>query len=372
MKNAVKVAAALFIVTLLADFGAYLYDQNKREVAYETMINAMSVSFDPEYATVEYGSSFDTKKAVKSHSGTMEILSQVDTSAVGKQTVVCRVTDADEYGRSAVKEFSCDVEVVDTAPAEILLKEESISFTKDMLFDPTLYVDEVTDPVDGSLTYSETLTEGTYTMESDVDPETPGKYRILVTAMDSNGNESTAECAVTVLEKSSGTVYPYYMKINRKQCVVTVYSTDENGDPRTPLKAMVCSTGRATPLGSYRTYYRRRWNGLFGDVYGQYATGIVGDILFHSVPYYSTNPDDLEYEEYNKLGTAASMGCVRMCVRDVKWVYDYCSIGTVVEFYDDENDPGPLGKPEPITIDLEDDRRGWDPTDPDPDNPWNT
>lgn len=372
MKNAVKVAAALFIVTLLAAFGAYTYDQNRRAKAYEAMVDAMSVTIDPQYASVEYGSAFDPEKAVKKHSGTMEIFSDVDTSKVGKQKVTYRITDTDEYGVSAEKEFTFDIEVVDTTPADILLKEDRIAFSADMEFDPTLYVDEVVDPVEGALSFSEALTEGTYTMESNVDPETPGEYRILVTAMDAHGNESTAECAVTVLDKSAGKVYPYYMKINRKQCVVTVYSTDENGDPKTPLKAMVCSTGRATPLGSYRTYYRRRWNGLFGDVYGQYATGIVGDILFHSVPYYSTHLDDLEYEEYNKLGTAASMGCVRMCVRDVKWVYDYCSIGTVVEFYDDENDPGPLGKPEPITIDLEDPRRGWDPTDPDPDNPWNT
>ena len=51
----------------------------------------------------------------------------------------------------------------------------------------------------------------------------------------------------------------------------------------------------------------------------------------------------LEYEEYNKLGTSASMGCVRMCVRDVKWVYDFCNVGTTVEFYDDEDDAGELG-----------------------------
>ena len=373
MKKAVLIAAIVCIIALLADAGAYTYDQHKRNKAYEDMVNAIAVSFDPQYSYAEYGSEYDPEAAVKSHSGDMEILSAIDTSQIGKQTITYRITDADEYGKTATKDFPFEVEVKDTAAPEITLLETEISFTKDMTIDPYLYIGTVTDPVDGPLTFSETLDNNTYTIDSDVDIEAPGEYRILVTAMDGNGNESTAECKVTVLEKSSSRkLFPYYIRINRKQNTLTVYTTDSEGNPKTPIKAMVCSTGRATPLGAYQTYYKQRWNGLFGNVYGQYATGIVGDILFHSVPYYSINKGDLEYEEYNKLGTAASLGCVRLCVRDVKWVYDYCNVGTTVEFYDDEDDPGPLGKPEPITIDLEDERRGWDPTDPDPDNPWNS
>ena len=53
------------------------------------------------------------------------------------------------------------------------------------------------------------------------------------------------------------------------------------------------------------------------------------------------------------------------------WVYENCPSGTTVEFYDDADNPGPLGKPDPVTIDLSDERAGWDPTDPDPANPWN-
>lgn len=65
------------------------------------------------------------------------------------------------------------------------------------------------------------------------------------------------------------------------------------------------------------------------------------------------------------------MGCIRLCVRDVKWIYDNCPSGTMVEFYDDASNPEPSGKPVPITIDLNDNRKGWDPADPDPSNPWN-
>ena len=370
MKKAVKIAAIVFLVTLLLDAGAFAFDRYRRNKAFTEMYDALTMEFDPACSTVEYGSDFSGEEAVANHTGTLELIHPIDTSSLGKQTLQYRLTDTDRFGKVATKDFSYEVTVEDTTGPVISLYENEISFSKGMDFDPFVYIDEIYDPVDGELTYSETLEKGTYTVENNVDTSTPGEYVIRFTGLDQQGNESVSECKVNILDK--GKIFPYYIRINRAMNTVTVYTTDLEGNPRTPVKAMTCSTGRATPSGSYRTYYKQKWNGLFGDVYGQYATGIVGDILFHSVPYYSINKGDLEYEEYNKLGTTASMGCVRMCVRDVKWVYDYCSVGTTVEFYDDENDAGPLGKPEPIRIDVEDERRGWDPTDPDPDNPWNT
>ena len=68
-------------------------------------------------------------------------------------------------------------------------------------------------------------------------------------------------------------------------------------------------------------------------------------------------------------GTAASMGCIRMTVKDAKWIYENCKSGTTVEFYSSEN-PGPLGKPEAMKITEYNDYRGWDPTDPNENNPW--
>ena len=39
--------------------------------------------------------------------------------------------------------------------------------------------------------------------------------------------------------------------------------------------------------------------------------------------------------------------------------------------YDDAENPGPMGMPGTLTIDPADEtRRGWDPTDPDPANPY--
>ena len=69
---------------------------------------------------------------------------------------------------------------------------------------------------------------------------------------------------------------------------------------------------------------------------------------------------NLSYTDYNMLGQPASHGCVRLCVRDAKWIYDYMPIGTWVHIYDSSY-PGPFGKPATIKITPDMD---YDPTDP--------
>ena len=169
---------------------------------------------------------------------------------------------------------------------------------------------------------------------------------------------------------------PYYIRVNKQANVVTIYGKDSNGNYTVPVKAMICSTGSYTPpCGKYgnsaykTTGYKARWNYLQGAVYGQYATQITGNILFHSVPYTKKDAGSLEYWEYDKLGTAASLGCIRLTVRDAKWIYENISSGTTVEFYSDSN-PGSLGKPSAQKISSNVECRDWDPTDPAQENPW--
>lgn len=209
-------------------------------------------------------------------------------------------------------------------------------------------------------------------IEENYDPTSSGDAEpVDITAINNSNNDvDYSNSNANKLTSKS----PYYIKINNAQNVVTIYSKDSNGDYTKAVKAMVCSTGSATPKAgsSYKiTTYKNRWNGLQGNVYGQYATQIIGNILFHSVPYTAKNNSSLEYWEYDKLGTAASLGCVRLTVEDAKWIYDNIEAGTIVEFYDDANNPGPLGKPTAQKISDNLEFRNWDPTDPDIKNPWN-
>lgn len=123
----------------------------------------------------------------------------------------------------------------------------------------------------------------------------------------------------------------YYIKVNLKTQTVNIYEKDELNRYSIPVKTMLCSTGEYTPKsGTYKiTTYKQEWLGLQGNVYGQYCTQIVGNILFHSVPYLEKyNPASLEYWEYDKLGQDVSLGCIRLTVENAKWIYDNCDTGT--------------------------------------------
>lgn len=177
--------------------------------------------------------------------------------------------------------------------------------------------------------------------------------------------------------------HDFVIKVNVPLNCVTVYSLDADGN-ETPIKAFACSTAREgceTPLGEFYLGEWYEWCYMADGTWGQYAfrimDGINNDIMFHSVPYYYDDKGTLETEDYNKLGDFASMGCIRLCIRDAKWlcenvgVYDYDDdTFTKVIIYADENDPGPLGKPESYFIPDIEEIKGWDPTDPVSENPW--
>ena len=170
--------------------------------------------------------------------------------------------------------------------------------------------------------------------------------------------------------KSGSYQNPYYIKVNRQENCVTVYTYDDDGEYTVPIRAMVSSCGKEghdTITGKYNLYYKNEWNSLFGNSEGNYVSGISGDFLFHSVPYHTASSDDLKTEEFNKLGQDGSLGCVRLASADVQWIYDNCIVGTSIEIYDDDN-PGPLGKPD--TIKITDHTCGWDPTDTKDQNPY--
>lgn len=164
----------------------------------------------------------------------------------------------------------------------------------------------------------------------------------------------------------------YVIYVNRTLNCVTVKQKNED-NTLTPVKAMVCSCGREekeTPEGTFQTSDYYEWRKMVDNTYGRYAVRFNRKILFHSVPYIETSPDTLEWEEYNKLGENASLGCVRLSVEDAKWIYDNCKPGTTVVVYSDSEKAGELGKPAAIKIEENSPYKTWDPTDIDVNNPW--
>lgn len=158
----------------------------------------------------------------------------------------------------------------------------------------------------------------------------------------------------------------YYLKINKGTNVVTVYTLNDQ-----PYTAFVCSTGTATPVGTFYTPSKSRWHLLDGPSYGQYCTQITGNYLFHSVWYYQQTNSSQSYVQYNRLGSTASHGCVRLTTAAAKWIYDNCPLQTRVTIFNGSSADDPLGKPSFIHVSSPS-GTGWDPTDPDPSNPYST
>lgn len=180
---------------------------------------------------------------------------------------------------------------------------------------------------------------------------------------------NAAELAGSVVEDTRP---DYVVYVNRALNCVTV--KQQNGDGSlTPVKAMVCSCGLAespTPEGTFQTSDYYEWRRMVDDTFGRYAVRFNRKILFHSVPYIEEAPDTLKWEEYNKLGENASLGCVRLSAEDAKWIYDNCKPGTTVVVYSDTENAGELGKPSAVKIDVNSPNRIWDPTDITAGNPW--
>ena len=149
------------------------------------------------------------------------------------------------------------------------------------------------------------------------------------------------------------------LRVNRKNCVVTVYENN------VPVKAITCSVGRAdspTPVGTFSIITHEYWTVLDGPSLGQYCSRLSNpNYLFHSVPMHTTvrNPYKVEASYYNRLGSPASAGCIRVSVADAKWIFYNCPVGSTVVISD--NEPMPLGKP--ATIKMAANSIGKDPTD---------
>lgn len=155
----------------------------------------------------------------------------------------------------------------------------------------------------------------------------------------------------------------YVLKVDRTACIVTVYAKDGDNGYIIPVKEMICSVGlpsTPTSAGTFYTSAKFKVKELIGPSWGKYATRVYNGVYFHSVA--CLDPNNVTFSlpaaEFNKLGTPASHGCIRMCVRDARWIYENCPIGTQVTIGDNYFQPYDRPYMQKIPLDW-----FWDPTD---------
>ena len=138
----------------------------------------------------------------------------------------------------------------------------------------------------------------------------------------------------------------YYILLDLRNQIVTVFEKDEKGAYTKVVRRFLCSTGRTdvdeadpedvatpTPRGIWKIGGRERF-GKFADFSGSYArywVQIVGNIYFHSLLFSKRSIDAMERQPYSDMGNKVSHGCVRLYVEDARWLYYYACPGTTVE-----------------------------------------
>ncbi len=143
----------------------------------------------------------------------------------------------------------------------------------------------------------------------------------------------------------------YYILLDLRNQVVTVFEQDESGAYTKVVRRFLCSSGRTdvdeadpedeatpTPRGIWKIGGRERF-GKFANFSGEYArywVQIVGSIYFHSLLYTKRSVNALQKTPFYDMGSKVSHGCVRLYVEDAKWLYYYACPGTTVKISADE------------------------------------
>lgn len=203
--NKKSLLAGLAII-VLAGCGYFVFDQAKRNEAYQNALESISLSVLKE--TLDYADSdpVETLTLISANGDVTADVKKIQVNRVGKTTVVYTVEVLDSYGRAVSKEFEQEFEVVDNVAPEIELSDEEVSIYAGEGFKAEDCIMSVKDPVDGEIVQilaeeEKPADKGWYDIESNVDSDTPGNYTVKIHAEDKNGNKTDKSIAVTVNER---------------------------------------------------------------------------------------------------------------------------------------------------------------------------
>lgn len=117
---------------------------------------------------------------------------------------------------------------------------------------------------------------------------------------------------------------PTHIEVNQAAQLVTAYGKAPSGNIE-PIRYMLCSTGvgNSTPNGTFKIkalgkdwYYFPIFN-----CYVRHCSQITGNVCFHSLTFGSVSNSSLSRSAYNKIGTKASHGCIRLFVEDAEFIH---------------------------------------------------
>ena len=152
-----------------------------------------------EISTVEYGTAnYNAKKLLANNASgsVVKIKRNINTSKVGKQTLVVEVSKDD-----VSKIFEIPVEVKDTVFPSIELESDSITLYTGDGYDLKSNVKRVFDSIDGDLEYNNNGSNYFYKIETDYNSNMAGNYTANVIAVDKSGNKTEKTFSIHVIER---------------------------------------------------------------------------------------------------------------------------------------------------------------------------
>ncbi|MGN0370605.1 MAG: immunoglobulin-like domain-containing protein [Butyrivibrio sp.] len=165
----------------------------------------------------------------------------------------------------------------------------------------------------------------------------------------------------------------YKICINTANFQITAYSWNNETEvfKDTPDRYMEAAFLMFEP-GSYEAdsnvSYKNTWIKNEDNSYYRYVTDLGNGFIFHSASYNTMNDkNSLVVSDYESIGGTSSSPGITLQISDAKWIYENCSLDSIVYVYNDET--------EEVSTDLIkviDIPNGitWDPTDTSAGSPW--
>jgi lipoprotein-anchoring transpeptidase ErfK/SrfK len=171
---------------------------------------------------------------------------------------------------------------------------------------------------------------------------------------------SPAVTKPTTPSKPKATLKSYRIEIDLTNQIGTVYGIYSDKSSKVMMSEFVSTArkGKTTPTGNFkisgasggRKAKLRTAKMESGKSYAEYLCRFHGAKCMHCVPYRKRNTTGhVDKTEFNKLGTPASGGCVRMPWKLAHYIYTNCPVGTPVKVFKGTKGKFPGGKPKKYT-----------------------
>ena len=183
-----------------------------------------------------------------------------------------------------------------------------------------------------------------------------GLQKLINAKLYPSSSSTVTKTSTPAPAKPKATLKSYRIEIDLTNQICTVYGVYSDKSSKALMSEFISSAkkGHTTPTGNFkiqgasggRKAKLRTAKMSSGKSYAEYLCRFHGSKCMHGVPYSKRNTlGKVSKTEFNKLGTPASSGCVRMPIKLCRYIYNNCPVGTPVKVFKGTKGKYPMGRP---------------------------